>query len=62
MKRLMYLIVLAILVIAGCAKDDTIFEEPGNLELKKANVPIPMKGRFERISRFEIRSDTHIGT
>ena len=43
MKTLMYLFVVAILVLAGCAKDDTLFENPDNLELKKAKVPIPMK-------------------
>lgn len=43
MKTLMYLLVLAILVIAGCAKDDTMFETQDNLELKKAKVPIPFK-------------------
>ena len=39
----MYLFVLAILVIAGCAKDDTLFENPDNLGLKKAKVPILLK-------------------
>jgi hypothetical protein len=43
MKTLMYLFVVAILVIAGCAQDETLFETPDNLELKKAKVPIPMK-------------------
>ncbi len=43
MKTLMYLFVAAILVIAGCAQDETLFETPDNLELKKAKVPIPMK-------------------
>ncbi|MBW6535309.1 MAG: hypothetical protein K0B11_09890 [Mariniphaga sp.] len=43
MKTLMYFLVLAILVIAGCAKDDTMFENQNNLELKKAKVPIPFK-------------------
>lgn len=44
MKKLMYLFVVVMLVIAGCAKDDTLFENPNNPELKKAKVPIPMKG------------------
>jgi hypothetical protein len=39
----MYFFVMAILVIAGCAKDDTLFENQDNLELKKAKVPIPFK-------------------
>jgi hypothetical protein len=43
MKTLGYLIVLAVLVIAGCAKDDTQFENQDNLELKKAKVPVPVK-------------------
>ena len=49
MKNLMYLFVVAILVIAGCAKDDTLFENPDNLELKKAKVPIPMKANCQAI-------------
>jgi hypothetical protein len=43
MKTLSYLIVLAVLVIAGCVTDDTMFETQNSLELKKAKVPIPMK-------------------
>ncbi len=43
MKTLMYFLVVAILFIAGCAKDDTMFETQDNLELKKAKVPIPFK-------------------
>lgn len=35
MKTTMYLFVMAILVIAGCAKDKTLFENPENPELKK---------------------------
>jgi hypothetical protein len=42
----MYLLVVAILVIAGCAKDDTMFETQDNLELKKAKVPIPFKAEL----------------
>ncbi len=38
-----YFFVMAILLIAGCAKDDTLFENQDNLELKKANVPVPIK-------------------
>jgi hypothetical protein len=43
MKALLYFFVMAILLIAGCAKDDTMFETQDNLELKKAKVPIPFK-------------------
>jgi hypothetical protein len=43
MKALMYFFVMAVIVIAGCAKDDTMFETQDNLELKKAKVPIPFK-------------------
>ena len=43
MKTLMYLLLVTILVIAGCAKDETLFENQDNLELKKAKVPIPFK-------------------
>lgn len=43
MKNLMYLFVMSILIIAGCAKDDMFFENQNNLELKKAKVPIPFK-------------------
>ncbi len=53
MKTLTYLFVLAILVIAGCTKDDTIFETPDNLELKKANVPIPMKADLNAVPDME---------
>jgi hypothetical protein len=44
MKTLSYFFVMAIILIAGCAKDETLFENPENMELKKANVPIPLKG------------------
>jgi hypothetical protein len=43
MKTLMYFFVMAMIVIAGCAKDDTMFENNESLELKKAKVPIPFK-------------------
>jgi hypothetical protein len=43
MKALMYFLVLAMIVIAACAKDDTMFENNESLELKKAKVPIPFK-------------------
>lgn len=43
MKTLMYFIVMALIVMAGCAKDDTILETQDNLELKKAKVPILLK-------------------
>ena len=32
------------LLFAGCAKDEILSENAGNNELKKANVPIPVKG------------------
>lgn len=44
MKTLSYFFVMAVILIAGCATDDTVFETPDNLELKSAKVPIPMKG------------------
>lgn len=53
MKTLMYLIVLAILVIAGCAKDDTMFETQDNLELKKAKVPVPFKADLYIVTDLE---------
>jgi len=43
MKTIMYLFLVVILVIAGCSKDNTLFENPNNPELKKAKVPIPFK-------------------
>jgi hypothetical protein len=43
MKALMYFFVMAVIVIAGCAQDDTMFENQEALELKKAKVPIPFK-------------------
>ncbi len=43
MKALMYFFVMAILVFAGCAKDESMFEDQNSLELKKAKVPIPFK-------------------
>ncbi|MBW6536663.1 MAG: hypothetical protein K0B11_16770 [Mariniphaga sp.] len=43
MKALIYFFVMAVIVIAGCAKDDTMFETQDNLELKKAKVPVPFK-------------------
>jgi hypothetical protein len=44
MKTLMYLFLVVILVTAGCAKDEARFENPTKMELKKAKVPIPIKG------------------
>lgn len=44
MKTFMYLFLVVILVTAGCAKDDTWFENPNKMELKKAKVPVPLKG------------------
>jgi hypothetical protein len=43
MKTLMYFFVMALIVMTGCAKDDTMPETQDNLELKKAKVPIPFK-------------------
>lgn len=45
MKKLMFLFVVAILVIAGCSKDDSLYQNPNNVELKKAKVPIPINGQ-----------------
>ncbi len=44
MKTLIYLFAIAMLLFAGCAKDEIFSENAGNNELKKANVPIPNKG------------------
>lgn len=41
MKTLMYFFVMALIVMAGCAKDYTMFETHDNLELKRAKVTIP---------------------
>lgn len=46
MKTLMYLFAIVMLLFAGCAKDEMFDENSGNLELKKAKVPIPMKAEF----------------
>ncbi len=43
MKALVYFVVMAVIVLGGCAKDDTMFEDQGSLELKKAKVPVPFK-------------------
>ena len=43
MKTLKYLIALAIVVIAGCSKDYTADDIPAVPELRRANVPIPIK-------------------
>lgn len=53
MKTLMYLLVLAILVIAGCDKDNTMFETQDNMELKKAKVPIPFKADLYIVTDWE---------
>ena len=43
MKKLVYLFAIAMLLFAGCAKDEMFNEDMNNPELKKAKVPIPMK-------------------
>lgn len=43
MKTLIYCFAIAMLLIAGCAKEEAINE---NSDLKKAKVPIPMKAEF----------------
>jgi hypothetical protein len=43
MKKLRYLLVMAVILIAGCATDDTMFETQENLELKSANASVPFK-------------------
>jgi hypothetical protein len=43
MKTLIYLFAIAMLLFAGCAKDEMLDETP---DLKKAKVPIPMKADF----------------
>jgi hypothetical protein len=43
MKTIIYVFAFAIFLFAGCAKDE-MFEEPANsLQLKRANVPTPLK-------------------
>ncbi|MBW6536662.1 MAG: hypothetical protein K0B11_16765 [Mariniphaga sp.] len=68
MKTLMYFFVMAVIVIAGCAKDDTMFETQDNLELKKAKVPVPFKADCFAVFDVEIYwklwvsgTATHIG-
>ena len=46
MKTLIYLFLVAMLLFAGCAKDEMFDQKSNNLELKKAKVPIPMKADF----------------
>lgn len=53
MKTLGYFLVLAILVFAGCTKDDVLFENQDNLELKKAKMPIPFKADCYAITDIE---------
>ena len=43
MKTLIYLFAIAMLLFAGCAKDEIFSENAGNNELKKAKVPIPFR-------------------
>ncbi|MFZ5431062.1 MAG: hypothetical protein ACOZDD_12575 [Bacteroidota bacterium] len=54
MKTLMYLFVMALIVLVGCAKDDTMFEIRDNLELKKAKVPIPFKADCQAVYHLDI--------
>ncbi len=58
MKKLMYVLVAATLLIAGCSKDDSLYQNPNNMELKKAKVPIPIKG--EGWSDPDPRSNTRL--
>ena len=43
MKTLISFFVVVMLLFAGCAKDEMFFNHQNESELKKANVPIPMK-------------------
>lgn len=43
MKTLGYFLVLAIFVFAGCTKDEVLFESQDILELKKTQIPVPVK-------------------
>jgi hypothetical protein len=43
MKTLVYLFAIAMLLFAGCAKDEMFDDNMNNPELKKAKVPVPMK-------------------
>ncbi|HSO85664.1 MAG TPA: hypothetical protein VLQ91_03875 [Draconibacterium sp.] len=58
MKTLSYLFVMAVILIAGCAQDDTMFETPESMELKSAKVPIPLKG--EGWSDPDLQSSTRL--
>lgn len=49
----MYFFVMAVIFIAGCARDDTMFETPDNLELKMAKVPIPIKADLVAVPDME---------
>lgn len=53
MKTLRILIALAIIVVAGCAKDYTMDENMDSPELKNAIVPIPFKGELCMIGNQE---------
>jgi hypothetical protein len=53
MKTLKYFFVMAVILLAGCAQDDTLFETQDNLELKKAKVPIPFKGEWYSVPDME---------
>ena len=54
MKTLMYFFVMVLIVMAGCTKDETMFEPQENLELKKAKVPTPFKADCQAVYHLEI--------
>jgi hypothetical protein len=67
MKTLRYFFVMAIILIAGCAKDSGEFGNPEH-ELKRAKVPIPFKADCRAVPDMEIMgrliisgTGTHVG-
>jgi hypothetical protein len=55
MKTLIYLFVLAVLVIAGCAKDDALYENPVNFELKNEKESVPFEANLHAVD--DLNSD-----
>jgi hypothetical protein len=45
--RYLFLMLMAGVLFSGCEKDTPLFENQENIELKSANVPIPVKGKFQ---------------
>ena len=62
MKTLVYLFVIAMLLFAGCEKDEMFNENMNIPELKKAKVPIPLKGEICMIDNEVDRIPVHFGS